>query len=152
MRNSSVGQSLKGYASSVATVEALMGQMIRKGWKPGGPVVPAVVRRVEEEFHIAFPDDYHTFLLAAGGGEAQAPEAYTGLWPVGILSAFNRTYKIPWNFPGLFGIGNDGFIVYALDYRPGEPVVVSLGLSSSLWDDVVLDADSFCEWLERRLP
>ncbi len=54
--------------------------------------------------------------------------------------------------PGLFGIGNDGFLVYAFDFRGAGPVVASLGLSSSLWDDVVTDADTFSEWLERRLP
>jgi hypothetical protein len=49
------------------------------------------------------------------------------------------------------GIGNDGFLVYAFDFRSNPPVVVSLGMSSSLWEDVVTDADTFSEWLERRL-
>ena len=49
-------------------------------------------------------------------------------------------------------LGNDGFLVYALDYRESPPVISSLGLSSSVWEDVVVEADTFTEWLERRLP
>jgi hypothetical protein len=129
-----------------------MRQMIARGWKPGGPAVPERVDVLEREFDVTLPSDYREYLLAAGGGEATAPEAYTGLWPVSILSVFNRRYRIPWNFPGLFGIGNDGFLVYALDYRTEPPTVASLGLSSSVWEDVVTEADTFVEWLERRLP
>ena len=69
-----------------------------------------------------------------------------------ILALFNRSYRIPWNFPGLFAIGNDGFLVYVLDYRTAPPVVASIGLSSSVWDDVVTETDTFTEWLERRIP
>ena len=129
-----------------------MWEMIRKGWKPGGPASGEAVSGIETEFDVSFPADYRTYLLAAGGGEATAPEAYTGLLPVKIIAVFNRRYRIPWNFPGLFGIANDGFLVYALDYREGDPVIASLGLSSSIWEDVVVEADTFCEWLERRLP
>lgn len=130
-----------------------MKQMLAKGWRPGGPANPETVAQIETWFDVTFPPDYREFLLAVGGGEAAAPEAYTGLWPVKIIPVFNRRYMIPWNFPGLFGIGNDGFLVYALDYRPvGDPVVSSLGLSSSVWEDVVVEADTFSEWLERRLP
>ena len=137
----------------MATVEALMKQMLEKGWRPGGPASTDAIAQIETWFDISFPEDYRGFLLAAGGGEATSPEAYTGLWPVKILPVFNRRYRIPWNFHGLFGIGNDGFLVYALDYREvGDPVVSSLGLSSSIWEDVVVEADSFSEWLERRLP
>ena len=140
------------YPRPVATVRALMDEMLRKGWKPGGASTEESIAVLERDFDLTFPDDYREFLATAGGGEAQAPEAYTGLWPVGIIAGFNRRYRIPWNFPGLFGIGNDGFLVYALDYREGPPVISSLGLSSSIWEDVVVEADTFTEWLERRLP
>lgn len=136
----------------MASVRALMQMMMQRGWRPGGPALEERVAGLEREFDVTFPADYREFLLAAGGGESTAPEAYTGLWPVTAIAMFNRRYRIPWNFPGLFGIGNDGFLVYAFDFRPGEPVVASLGLSSSVWDDVVTETDTFCEWLERRLP
>lgn len=136
----------------MAGVDDLMKRMRERGWKSGAPATEDAVSRVEKEFDLTFPADYRAYLLAAGGGETTAPEAYTGLLPVKILSLFNRSYKIPWNFPGLFAIGNDGFLVYVLDYRAGTPVVASIGMSSSVWDDVVTETDTFFEWLERRIP
>ena len=42
---------------------------------------------------------------------------------------------------GLFGIGNEGISVYALDYRRGmPPSVVMFGMSSSDWGDVTQEA------------
>lgn len=120
-----------------------------RGWRPGSGSSEEEVLRVEREFDLSWPEDYREYLRMAGGGSSA--EAFTGLWPLASLPLFNRTYRIPWNFPGLVGIGNDGFLVYAFDFRSSPPVIASLGLSSSLWDDVVTDADSFAEWLERRL-
>ncbi|MFN3486099.1 MAG: SMI1/KNR4 family protein [Planctomycetota bacterium] len=136
----------------MATLDAVLRMMLARGWRPGGPASEESVARLEAEFDVTLPADYRRYLLAAGGGESAAPEAYTGLWPVRIVAGLNRHYRIPWNFPGLFGIGNDGFLVYALDFRNDPPGVVSLGLSSSVWEDVVTETDSFTEWLERRLP
>lgn len=136
----------------MAAVDELMNRMRAKGWKPGGPATEEAVSRVEKEYDVSFPADYRAFLLAAGGGDTIAPEAYTGLLPVKILSLFNRSYRIPWNFPGLFAIGNDGFLVYVLDFREKNPVVASIGMSSSVWEDVVTETDTFTEWLERRIP
>jgi hypothetical protein len=133
-------------------VDDLMKRMRERGWVPGGPAPEDAVARVEKEFDVSFPADYRAYLRAAGGGDTMAPAAYTGLLPVKILSLFNRSYRIPWNFPGLFAIGNDGFLVYVLDYRGGAPVVASIGMSSSVWDDVVTETDTFAEWLERRIP
>jgi hypothetical protein len=126
--------------------------MRERGWKPGGPGDEAAIARVETEFDVTFPEDYRGYLLAAGGGDTLAPTAFTGLLPVKMISLFNRSYRIPWNFPGLIAIGNDGFLVYVLDYRADSPVVASLGMSSSVWEDVVTEADTFSEWLEQRLP
>jgi hypothetical protein len=136
----------------MATVDALMKLMRERGWKPGGPASETEVAQVEKEYDITFPADYRSYLLAAGGGDTRAPESFTGLLPVKILSLFNRSYRIPWNFPGLFAIGNDGFLVYVLDYRSQSPVVASIGMSSSVWEDVVTETDTFAEWLERRIP
>jgi hypothetical protein len=133
-------------------VHDLMKQMRDRGWRPGGPAAEEAIASVEKEFDITFPPDYRAYLTEAGGGDTRAPEAYTGLLPVKILSLFNRSYRIPWNFPGLFAIGNDGFLVYVLDFRVTEPVVASIGMSSSVWDDVVTETDTFSEWLERRIP
>ena len=136
----------------MSSVDELMKRMLSRGWKPGGPAPDEAVAQIEKEFDITFPADYRAFLIAAGGGDTTGPEAYTGLLPVKILALFNRSYRIPWNFPGLFAIGNDGFLVYVLDYRTEPPVVASIGLSSSVWEDVVTETDTFAEWLERRIP
>jgi hypothetical protein len=136
----------------MAMIEDILRRMVGRGWKPGGPSTDEAIARVEAEYDITFPTEYRTYLRLAGGGEATAPEAYTGLWPIQILSVLNRRFRIPWNFPGLFGIGNDGFLVYAFDFRGEAPVIASLGLSSSTWEDVVEDAPTFSEWLERRMP
>jgi hypothetical protein len=136
----------------VGSVEDLMQRMRERGWKPGGPAGEEAVARIEKEFDVTFPADYRAYLVAAGGGDTTAPEAYTGLLPVKILSMFNRSYRIPWNFPGLFAIGNDGFLVYVIDYRGISPVIASIGMSSSVWEDVVTETDTFAEWLERRIP
>ena len=145
-------RTLPGYAEGMARVEDLMKRMRERGWRPGGPAGEEAVARVEKEFDITFPSDYRAYLVAAGGGDTTAPEAYTGLLPVKILSLFNRSYRIPWNFPGLFAIGNDGFLVYVIDYRAASSVIASIGMSSSVWEDVVTETDTFAEWLERRIP
>lgn len=129
----------------------LLDRLRAKGGLPGAPASEADVLRVEKEFDLSWPEDYREFLRSAGGGPSTSPVSITGLWPLASIPIFNRTYRIPWNFPGLVGIGNDGFLVYAYDFREPMPVIASLGLSSSLWEDVVTDADTFTEWLERRL-
>lgn len=133
-------------------IESLMREMIARGWRPAGPAPEGSIAAIERELDLTLPGDYRIYLRDAGGGDAQAPQAYTGLWPATAVLQLNRRYRIPWNFPGLLGIGNDGFLVYVLDFRPGPPVVASLGLSSSVWEDVVTETDTFTEWLERRLP
>jgi hypothetical protein len=140
------------YPEGVATMIDLLQRMAQRGWKHGGPATEESIARIEKEFDVTFPADYRVYLAAAGGGETTAPSSYTGLLPVKILGLFNRSYRIPWNFPGLFAIGNDGFLVYVFDYRGGAPVVASIGMSSSVWEDVVTETDTFAEWLERRIP
>jgi hypothetical protein len=133
-------------------IQLVMQQMLRRGWLPGGPPPDGVVEQIEREFDVTLPADYRDFLKAVGGGEALAPDSFIGLWSTQGVLVLNRRYKFPWNFPGLLAIGNDGFMTYVLDFRGDAPVVASLGLSSSSWEDVVTESDTFAEWLERRLP
>lgn len=133
------------------SVREVLDRLRARGWSPASQGSEEEIRRLEREFDLTWPEDYREYLRAAGGGASTSIEAVTGLWPLPLISAFNRTYRIPWTFPGLIGIGNDGFLVYAFDFRESPPVIASLGLSSSLWEDVVIDADTFIEWLERRV-
>ncbi|HYF00060.1 MAG TPA: SMI1/KNR4 family protein, partial [Planctomycetota bacterium] len=120
------------------SVKDVLDRMRARGWRPAAPAHPGHVAQVEKEFDLTLPEDYRLYLLEAGGGPTLSPEAFTGLWPAASLLVWNRHYRIPWNFPGLLGIGNDGFLVYAYDFRQPQAPIVSLGLSSSVWDDVVV--------------
>ena len=133
-------------------VDRIMQQMTARGWRAAGPPRDGAVEQIEREFDCTLPADYRRYLVQVGGGEALAPESYTGLWSAAGVITLNRRLKIPWNFPHLLGIGNDGFLTYVIDFRGQQPVIASLGLSSSTWDDVVTESDTFAEWLERRLP
>ncbi|MBI4565966.1 MAG: SMI1/KNR4 family protein [Planctomycetes bacterium] len=135
------------------SIDAVIDRMMSLGWKPGIPASEQQVRRLEQKVGAALPTDYRSFLLIAGGGDPQASEAWRGLWRIGDLWTWNCRYHIPDNFPGLLAIGNEGFMVYALDLRrPESRPVVSLGLSSSVWDDVLQEASSFVEWMDRAIP
>ena len=111
----------------------------------------AEIAAVERDLGVPLPADHRRFLLAAGGTSA-AP-AWRGLWRVDELVSLNANLPLFRWFGGLVGIGNEGFVVYALDYRRGpDPALVSVGLSSSDWTDVSPLAPTFAEWLEGTLP
>ena len=124
--------------------------MTLEGRLTGAPASEGEISASEHDLGIRFPPDYRTFLQAAGGKSKQ--KLWRGLWPVADLVSLNRTMPLFQWFGGLIGIGNEGFIVYALDFRNVFPVPVTVGLSSSDWEDVTPLADSFAEWLEETLP
>lgn len=123
--------------------------MVAIGWRPGQAVRELRVGAIEIELGVSLPADYRVFLLEMGGGGMR----WRGLWDVEEIVPMNRSMPVFRWFRGIVGIGNEGFMVYALDYRrPGPPPVVTVGLSSSDPDDVQKEADSFLEWLEGTLP
>ena len=129
-----------------------MRRMLAKGFRAGSPATEIQVRNLERQVG-PLPLDYRSFLLTFGGGEANAPEAWRGLWRLDDLWSLNQHYHVPQNFPGLLAIGNQAFMVYALDLNnPDQAPLVSLGLSSSVWDDVLKEADTFTEWLDANVP
>jgi len=135
------------------TIDGVLERMIENGFKAGLPASEIQVRRLERELGASLPEDYRSFLLSCGGGEPGAFEAWRGLWRLADLMSMNRVYHVQETFPGLLAIGNQAYMVYALDLRePGAAPLVSLGLSSSLWDDVLREADSFTEWMDERVP
>ncbi len=122
-------------------VQALMG----RGWKPSIPASTIQLLNVESRYDVHLPHDYREFFGISNGSR------YRGLMSLDEVQRFNETYKVVTNFPGLLAIANEGFLVYAFDFRGEEPVIVSIGLSSSLWEDVFVEAKSFSEWLEDGL-
>ncbi|MGH7152082.1 MAG: SMI1/KNR4 family protein, partial [Planctomycetota bacterium] len=110
------------------------------------------IAAAEAELGVPFPAAYRRFLLLAGGAN-RAP-AWRGLWRIDELVSLNRSLPVFRGFGGLLGVGNEGFLVYALDYRAGaeDPPLVSVGLSSSDPSDVSRLAERFEDWLEETLP
>ncbi len=136
----------------MARIDDVMRRMVEKGFRPGSSATETQVRSLERHTG-PLPPDYRAFLLTFGGGERDAPEAWRGLWRHEDLWSLNQSYHVPENFPGLLAIGNQAFMLYALDLNdPDQPPLVSLGLSSSLWEDVLKEAESFAEWLDAIVP
>jgi hypothetical protein len=134
------------------SIDAVMRRMVAKGFRPGSPATEIQVRALERHTG-RLPEDYRSFLLTFGGGESGAPEAWRGLWRLEDLWSLNGRYHLPQNFPGLLAIGNQAFMLYALDLNdPAATPLVSLGLSSSVWGDVLKEAESFTEWLDYIVP
>src|SRR5262245_44076955 len=95
-------------------IESVMSRMVARGFRAGAPASEQQVRALERHFG-PLPADYRSFLLTFGGGEPGAPEAWRGLWRIENLVGLNASYHLPRNFPGLLAIGNQAFMLYALD-------------------------------------
>jgi len=137
--------------SPSTNISEILDRLKRIGWKPGCPSSAREINAAEHALRVRFPDDYRAFLLATGGKSKSDP--WCGLFRLEELVSLNQALPVFQWFGGLIGVGNEGFLVYALDYRndPLEPPLVSLGLSSSDWADVQVEANSFGEWLESTL-
>ncbi|HET6202441.1 MAG TPA: SMI1/KNR4 family protein [Planctomycetota bacterium] len=135
-----------------ARVDALLEGLVRAGGEGIRGASEAAVEAAEGELGVPFPASYRRFLLLAGGA-SRAP-GWRGLWRVDELVSLNRSLPLFQWFGGLVGVGNEGFLVYALDYRAEgeEPPLVTLGLSSSDPADVTALAERFEDWLRETLP
>jgi SMI1 / KNR4 family (SUKH-1) len=108
------------------------------------------VEALEQQLGVLLPPDNRELLLQVGGPKAPS---WRGLWRVHEVASLNHHLPVFQWYPGVIGFGNEGFVVYAFDYRRGpQPTVATLGLSSSEPEDVQAEAESFAEWLERTLP
>jgi hypothetical protein len=138
-------------APSTSPIQTLLDRLRAAGWVAPPPAPEETVGEVEDSIGVPFPPDYRAFLLAAGGDPRES--AWRGLWSLEQVRSLNRSMPIFQWFGGLVGIGNEGFVVYALDYRgEGSPPVVSLGLSASDPAEIEIEAASFSDWLEGTLP
>ena len=135
-----------------ARIEALLEALRRAAGEGARGSSQEEVAAAEAELGVPFPAAYRRFLLLAGG--ASRTPAWRGLWRIDDLVSLNRSLPFFRWFGGLLGVGNEGFLVYALDYRAGgeEPPLVSVGLSSSDPSDVTRLAERFADWLGETLP
>ncbi|MEK7716641.1 MAG: SMI1/KNR4 family protein [Pseudomonadota bacterium] len=128
----------------------LVAEMRRKGASLGVTCEEIAVVALEKNLRVPLPHDYRAFLREAGGVTPRG--IWRGLWKIDEIASLNRVLPVFQWFGGLIGFGNEGFTVYAFDYRRGPlPSVVMLGLSSSDWDDVTQEAASFEEWVRGSL-
>ncbi|MBI3269851.1 MAG: SMI1/KNR4 family protein [Planctomycetes bacterium] len=140
-----------GSHDPAAAIAAILRRLATLGWHPGLPTSAEQLEAVESDLRVPLPYDYRCYLAAVGRGSGRP--SWRGLWHIDEIVSLNRTLPVFHWFGGVIGIGNEGFFVYALDYRHGlPPSLVSLGLSCSEPDDVEKEGDSFLEWLERTLP
>ena len=128
----------------------LVASMRAKGASLSGTCAEAAVLLLEQQLRVPLPPDYRAFLREAGGASARG--IWRGLWKIDEIASLNRVLPVFQWFGGLIGFGNEGFSVYAFDYRRGPvPTVVMLGLSSSDWEDVTQEAATFEEWVRGSL-
>lgn len=132
-------------------IDSIVKKMVSTGWQPGEMAREEEISIAEIELNVIFPEEYKKFLLLTGGTRAKKP--WKGLWSVEELIGLNKTMPIFEWFRPLVGIGNEGFIVYALDYRDAiSQKIVSVGLSSSDWNDITVEAETFTQWLKATIP
>ncbi len=137
--------------SRMNRIESVLGRMKAAGWKPGSPVMLAEVDAAEMRLGFMFPSAYREYLVAAG--RANGPSSsWRGLWDLDQLVSLNQSLPLFQWFGGLVGIGNEGFMVVALNFREARCPVVTLGMSSSIWEEINQEADCFEEWLEGTIP
>ena len=128
----------------------LVAEMRSKGASLGVKCAEPAVRALEAQLRVPLPQDYRAFLMEAGGATPRG--IWRGLWKIDEIASLNRVLPVFQWFGGLIGFGNEGFLVYAFDYRRGPlPSVVMLGLSSSDLDDVTQEAQTFEEWVRGSL-
>jgi len=128
----------------------LVAEMRSRGAPLSTTCAEPAVRALEAELRVPLPPDYRAFLLEAGGASSRG--IWRGLWKIDEIASLNKNLPVFQWFGGLIGFGNEGFSMYAFDYRRGPlPSVVMLGLSSSDWDDVTQEARTFEEWVRGSL-
>jgi hypothetical protein len=145
------GESEAEQAARVAArMRVLIAEMRTKGAALSGTCPEMAVHVLEQNLRVPLPLDYRAFLMEAGGASPRG--VWRGLWKIDEIASLNRVLPVFQWFGGLIGFGNEGFSVYAFDYRRGPvPTVVMLGLSSSDWDDVTQEAQTFEEWVRGSL-
>ncbi len=97
------------------------------GWEPASPAEPADIAEVAAKAPFPLPAEYLEFLSRSNGGEGElgADPGWFVLWRAEQVLSLNRSYHVPEELPGFFGIGsNGGGELLAFDSRSGMPYPV----------------------------
>ncbi|MDQ6948991.1 MAG: SMI1/KNR4 family protein [Actinomycetota bacterium] len=109
------------------------------------------IREVEGELGIRFPDDFRTFVRAENGVEAWFGEMYLMLYRIETLPELHRIHDHESYLPGFVFFGSDGRgELFGFDFRSPSPPIVMVGNVSSGWEDGLIQAGSFSEFMAKR--
>lgn len=109
------------------------------------------LRTIEAELRIEFPADYRQFIGDNDGLDADFGGSYLALWKLDDLVSLNIGYEMTDTLPGLVIIGSDGGgEAIAFDFRQTPPPVVLVNFVSAGWDDAVVQAKTFSEFMADR--
>ena len=87
-----------------------------------------LLKSVELELGISFPDDYVEFMQDSNGIEgAIGEDLYIVIWPIENIVSYNKKYAVDEFAPGLIIFGSDGGnVAYAFDKREEAMPIVEI--------------------------
>jgi SMI1 / KNR4 family (SUKH-1) len=129
---------------------ALSDERLLAKFNANPPASPISIARCQADLGLPLPTDYVRFLRKMNGGEGFLGEnAYLVLWRAEELAEMNAGYKIPESPRELCLFGsNGGGEAFAFDTRTVPPPIVVVPFVGLDWNDAILIATSFREFLE----
>ena len=111
----------------------------------------STIEAAENRLRQRFPDDYRTFLRSENGLERWFGVLYLSLYTIEQVVELNETHEHLAYQPELIHIGSDGGgEAIAFDFRQDPPTVTLVNLVSTDWSEVILQAESFTEFMDQR--
>lgn len=110
-----------------------------------------VIKRIEGELKIVFPNDYVAFLCLSNGGEGFIGENYVSFWRCEDIALLNKDYGIQeYLSENFIAFGSDGGgECFAFDYScPENPKIVNFAFGNLDISDLRHLAGTFTEFVE----
>ncbi len=117
-----------------------------------GKLTSEEVRAAERALSIErFPEDYRTWLMTHNGLERWFGETYLVLYSLENVITLTQAAEAQERLPGYVAIGSDGGgEALAFDFRKTPPPVVMVNAVCSGWDEGLLQATSFAEFMTHQ--
>ena len=120
----------------------------------GRPVTDHEIRAAEQRLGVAeigFPDDFVTWLKVTNGTAGWYGEVYLTLFALDEIVAVTEAAEPAGRLPGFVAIGGDGSRErFAFDFRTTPPPIVMVDVTAAGWDDGVLQALTFDQFMHDR--